>query len=61
MVHLATSGIVNAIWDLWGKAIKKPLWRLLCDLTPEEIVGLLDFSYLEDEFTPADALAILEK
>jgi len=60
-IHLALASITNACFDLWAKARGVPLWRLLLDLTPERVVGLLDLSYLEDVLTPAHALALLEK
>jgi L-fuconate dehydratase len=59
VVHLALASIVNACFDLWAKARSVPLWKLLLDLTPEQIVALLDLSYLEDVLTAEDALAIL--
>ncbi|HYU50402.1 MAG TPA: enolase C-terminal domain-like protein [Candidatus Limnocylindria bacterium] len=58
-IHLATAAVVNAAWDLWAKVEGKPLWKLLVDLPPEEIVRAVDFRYLTDALTPADALAIL--
>lgn len=61
VVHLATAAVVNALWDLWGKIEEKPVWRLLCDMTPEEIVSLVDFTHLTDELTRDDALAILRE
>lgn len=60
-VHLALASITNACFDLWAKARGVPLWRLLLDLTPEQVVSLLDLSYLEDVLTPAEALALLQK
>lgn len=59
VVHLALAAITNACFDLWAKARDVPLWRLLLDLTPAQIVALLDLSYLEDVLTAADALALL--
>ncbi|HJT11166.1 MAG TPA: enolase C-terminal domain-like protein, partial [Dongiaceae bacterium] len=59
VLHLATAAVVNAIWDLWGKAVGKPVWRLVVDLTPEEFVRLIDFRYITDALTPDEALAIL--
>jgi L-fuconate dehydratase len=50
---------VNAAWDLAAKVAGKPLWRLLADMTPEQIVGLVDFRYLQDALTPQEALDIL--
>jgi L-fuconate dehydratase len=59
VVHLATAAVVNAVWDLYAKARGKPLWKLLADLQPEELVALVDFRYLTDALTPAEALALL--
>jgi L-fuconate dehydratase len=58
-IHLATAAVTNAAWDLWAKAEGKPLWKLLVDLPSEEIVRAIDFRYMSDALTPADALAIL--
>ncbi len=60
IVHLALSSVTNACWDLWAKTRGVPLWKLLVDLTPEKIVATLDLSYLEDELTQSQAVAILE-
>jgi L-fuconate dehydratase len=60
VVHLALASITNACFDLWAKARGVPLWRLLLDLTPAQIVNLLDLSYLEDVLSAADALAMLQ-
>lgn len=59
VVHLATAAIINALWDLWGKIEGKPVWKLLCDMTPQEIVSLIDFTHLTDELTKEEALSIL--
>ena len=59
VVHLALASITNACFDLWAKNRGVPLWRLLLDLTPEEVVRLLDLSYLEDVLTAGDALQLL--
>ena len=59
VMHMAIGAVVNAAWDLAGKVAGKPVWRLLADLSPEEIVALVDFRYLDDALTPAEALAIL--
>jgi L-fuconate dehydratase len=59
VVHLATAAVVNAVWDLYAKVRGKPLWKLLVDLTPEEVVALVDFRYLIDALTPAEALQLL--
>ncbi len=59
VVHLALSSLVNACFDLWAKTRRVPLWRLLLDLTPEQVVALLDLSYLEDVLSAGDCLAML--
>ena len=58
-VHLAVAAVVNALWDLWGKLEGKPVWKLLCDMTPEEIMSLIDWQYLSDALTKEEALEIL--
>ncbi|MBV9497052.1 MAG: L-fuconate dehydratase [Acidobacteria bacterium] len=59
ILHMATGAVINAVWDLWARRERKPLWKLLVDLPPEELVGAIDFSYITDALTPEDALAIL--
>jgi L-fuconate dehydratase len=61
VIHLATAAIVNAVWDLWAKVEGKPVWQLLSDMTPEEIVRCIDFRYITDALTPDEALALLRK
>jgi L-fuconate dehydratase len=61
VLHLALAAVINAIWDLWAKHEGKPLWRLICDLTPEEFVSLIDFRYISDALTPEQALALLRR
>lgn len=60
-IHLATGAVVNAAWDLWAKEAGKPVWQLVGEMSPEEIVGLIDFRYLTDAVTPEEALALLKK
>jgi L-fuconate dehydratase len=60
-IHLATAAVVNAVWDLWAKIVGKPLWKLVADMAPAELVRCVDFRYIEDAITPAEALAILER
>jgi len=60
-IHLATGAVVNAVWDLWAKAVGKPVWRLIADMTPEELVRCIDFRYLTDAITPDEALALLRE
>jgi len=59
VAHMAIGAIVNALWDLRAKRAGKPLWLLLAELTPEQIVDLVDFRYLTDALTPEQALEIL--
>lgn len=61
VIHLATAAVVNAVWDLWAKLQGKPLWKLLTDMTPEELVGCIDFRYIDDVLRPADAVVILRE
>ena len=61
VMHLATGAVVNAVWDLYAKAEGKPLWRLLVDMTPEQLVGCIDFRYLTDALTPEEAIELLEE
>ena len=60
VIHLATAALVNAIWDLWARVEGKPLWKLLASLEPEQIVRVIDFTYLYDALTPEEALSILK-
>jgi L-fuconate dehydratase len=61
VIHLATGAIVNAVWDLYAKAEKKPLWKLLADMSPKELVSCVDFTYITDAIAPEEAIAILTK
>jgi L-fuconate dehydratase len=61
VIHLACGALVNAVWDLYAKAEGKPVWRLLADMTPEQIVSAIDFRYIADALSPEEALAILRK
>src|SRR6185437_11410397 len=56
VIHLATAAVVNAVWDLFAKTAGKPLWKLICDMTPEEQVALVDFRYISDALPPERAL-----
>jgi len=59
VVQLALASVTNACWDLWAKTRGVPLWKLLVDLTPDQLIATLDLSYLEDELTGPDAWEIL--
>lgn len=60
IVQLALASVTNACFDLWAKKRGVPLWKLLADLAPEQLIRLLDLSYLEDELTSGQALEILQ-
>nr|WP_236038897.1 L-fuconate dehydratase [Ktedonobacter robiniae] len=60
VIHLATAALVNAVWDLWAKVEGKPLWKLVADMTPEELVRCIDFRYITDLLTPEEALELLQ-
>ncbi|HEY6629531.1 MAG TPA: L-fuconate dehydratase [Acidimicrobiia bacterium] len=59
VIHMATAAVVNAVWDLYAKAEGKPLWKLLVDMTPEELIRCIPFRYISDVLTPEEALEIL--
>ena len=60
VAHMAIGAVVNAAWDLAARRANRPLWRFLAEMTPEEIVSLVDFRYLTDALTEQEALDILE-
>lgn len=60
VVHLALAALTNACFDLWAKSRGVPLWKLLLDLTPQQILALLDLSYVEDVLSPSDVILIFE-
>jgi L-fuconate dehydratase len=61
VIHISMAAIVNAIWDLHAKREKKPVWKLLADMTPQQIVNCIDFRYITDALTPDEALDILAR
>jgi L-fuconate dehydratase len=61
VIHLATAAVVNAVWDLYAKVERKPLWKLLTDMTPEALVRCIPFRYISDMLTPGDALEMLRR
>ena len=61
VIHLATAALVNAVWDLYAKTAGKPLWKLLVDMTAEQIVACIPFRHITDALTPADATEILKR
>ncbi len=59
-VHMAIGAVVNAVWDLYARRADKPLWKLLADMEPEQLVSLVDFRHLTDVLRPSEALEILQ-
>ena len=60
VIHLACGALINAVWDLYAKAEGKPVWRLLAEMEPEEIVRCIDFRYIADALSPHEAIDILD-
>lgn len=60
-IHLATGAVVNAVWDLWAKLEGRPVWRLVAEMSPEELVRCIDFRYITDCITLEEALAFLRE
>lgn len=60
-IHLATGAVVNAVWDLLAKQAGKPVWRLVAEMSPEEMVDCVDFRYLTDAITREEALDMLKR
>uniref|UniRef100_A0A8C3AW83 Mitochondrial enolase superfamily member 1 n=1 Tax=Cyclopterus lumpus TaxID=8103 RepID=A0A8C3AW83_CYCLU len=61
VIHLAIAAVLNAVWDLWARAEGKPLWKLLVDMDPKQIVSCIDFRYITDALTEEEAVEILVK
>lgn len=59
-IHLATAAVVNAVWDLYAKTEGKPLWQLLAEMSPAQLVSCIDFRYITDALTPEEARRLLE-
>ncbi|MCA9083857.1 MAG: L-fuconate dehydratase [Planctomycetaceae bacterium] len=56
VIHLAAAAVINAVWDLWARIHSQPLWKLICTMSPEQFVASIDFRYLTDVLTPAQAV-----
>jgi len=61
VIHISMAAIVNAVWDLYAKAERKPVWKLLADMAPAQIVRCIDFRYITDALTPEEAISLLER
>jgi L-fuconate dehydratase len=60
-IHLGAAALINAVWDLLAKRQRKPVWKLLVDMSPEALVACVDFRYITDAITADEALDILER
>ncbi|HTD95376.1 MAG TPA: enolase C-terminal domain-like protein [Edaphobacter sp.] len=61
VIHLATGALLNAVWDLYARSESKPLWQLLSDMEPAQLLKAVDFRYIDDAITPEEALDLLNK
>jgi L-fuconate dehydratase len=61
VIHLAAAALINSVWDLYARSEQKPIWRLLSEMEPEQIVGAIDFRYITDALTPEEALDLLKR
>jgi L-fuconate dehydratase len=61
VMHMAIGAVMNACWDLAARRAGQPLWRLLGEMSPEQLCALVDFRYLADALTPDEALGLLER
>jgi L-fuconate dehydratase len=59
VMHLAAAAVVNAVWDLWAKSVRLPLWQLLAGLPADDLVNAIDFRYIEDALSPEEAHDLL--
>jgi len=60
-IHLAAGALFNSVWDLYAKMERKPIWKLLLDMTPEQLISTIDFRYITDALTPEEALEMLRR
>lgn len=59
VAHMAIGAVVNAAWDLAARIAGLPVWRFAAEMSPEDLVSLVDFRYLSDALTEDEALDIL--
>jgi L-fuconate dehydratase len=59
VMHMAIGAVINAAWDMAGRRAGKPVWRLIADMTPEQIVDLIDFRYITDALSRDEAMGIV--
>jgi L-fuconate dehydratase len=61
VMHMAIGAVVNAVWDLAAKRAGRPVWQLLAEMPPEDLVAMVDYRYLTDALTPEESLDILRR
>ena len=61
IIHMASGAIINAVWDVLAKSKKKPLWKLISDMNPKQIVSCIDFRHITDFLNEDEAISILSK
>ncbi len=60
VIHLAAAAVINAVWDLWSREQQKPVWQVVCEMSPEQFAACIDFRYLTDALTPGQAVELLQ-
>jgi len=61
IIHLAAAAVINAVWDLWARMHGKPVWQVICEMSPEQMVSCVDFRYLTDALTRSQAVELLNR
>ena len=61
VIHLAAAAVINAVWDLWARIQKKPVWQVVCEMSPEQFASCVDFRYLTDALTKGQAVELLDR
>lgn len=61
VIHLAAAAVINAVWDLWARQLNKPVWQVICDMSPDQFVASVDFRYLTDVLTTTQAKELLHR
>ena len=59
IIHMASGAIINAVWDILAKYKKKPLWKLISDMSPKQISDCIDFRHITDFLNEDEAISIL--
>ena len=59
VTQMACGALVSALWDIRARRENRPLWLLLSEMSPEELVSVVDFTHIRDALSPEEALEIL--